>query len=97
MGLFSIRRTNEARLVVEELARQGIIDILADKEFNPMEMAKAVIKAADGDVVPLKIPQQGLGWCLFRPRLWAIRHIYGPKGHVALDEPSPRAVPWLVS
>jgi hypothetical protein len=40
--------------VVEELARQGLLEIMADEEFDPVEMARAVIKAADGDVVPFK-------------------------------------------
>jgi hypothetical protein len=43
--------------VVEELARQGVLEIVADYGFDPTEMAKAVIKAADGDVVPFKRPQ----------------------------------------
>jgi hypothetical protein len=43
-----------AEAVVEELDRQGVLEIMADEGFNPTEMAKAVIKAADGDVVPLK-------------------------------------------
>ena len=40
--------------VVEELARQGVLEIVADYGFDPIEMAKAVIKAADGDVVPIR-------------------------------------------
>jgi hypothetical protein len=40
--------------VVEELARQGVVEVMADEGFDPVEMARAVIKAADGDVVPLK-------------------------------------------
>jgi len=40
--------------VVTELYRQGIGDEVADLGFDPAEMAKAVIKAADGDVVPLR-------------------------------------------
>jgi hypothetical protein len=40
--------------VVEELARQGVLEIVADYGFDPIEMAKAVIKAADGDVVPVR-------------------------------------------
>ena len=40
--------------LVEELARQGVVEIMADEGFDPVEMARAVIKAADGDVVPLK-------------------------------------------
>jgi hypothetical protein len=39
--------------VVEELARQGVVEIMADERFDPVEMAKAIIKAADGDLVPL--------------------------------------------
>jgi hypothetical protein len=37
--------------VVEELARQGVLEIMADKGFDPVEMARAVIKAADGGEV----------------------------------------------
>jgi hypothetical protein len=43
-----------AEAVVEELDRQGVLGIMADEGFDPTEMAKAVIKAADGDVVPFK-------------------------------------------
>jgi hypothetical protein len=48
--------------VVEELARQGVVEIMADEGFDPVEMARAVIKAADGDVVPLRrLPLDRLG------------------------------------
>ena len=30
--------------VVEELARQGVLEIMADEGFDPVEMARAVIK-----------------------------------------------------
>jgi sulfur carrier protein ThiS len=40
--------------LVAELDRQGVAEALADLGFDPIEMAKIVIKAADGDVVPLK-------------------------------------------
>jgi hypothetical protein len=40
--------------VVAELDRQGVAEAMCDLGFDPTEMAKAVIKAADGDVVPLK-------------------------------------------
>jgi sulfur carrier protein ThiS len=40
--------------VVAELERQGVAEALANLGFDPIEMAKAVIKAADGDVVPFK-------------------------------------------
>jgi hypothetical protein len=45
-----------AKAVVDELDRQGVADVLANLGFDPMEMAKVVIKAADGDVVPMKRP-----------------------------------------
>jgi hypothetical protein len=38
--------------IVAELERQGVADAVADLGFDPMPMAKAVIRAADGDVVP---------------------------------------------
>jgi sulfur carrier protein ThiS len=38
--------------IVAELERQGVADALADLGFDPMPMARAVIRAADGDVVP---------------------------------------------
>ena len=38
--------------VVAELERQGVAEVLANLGFDSTEMAKAVIKAADGDVVP---------------------------------------------
>jgi len=37
--------------VVEELAREGVLEIMADEGFDPVEMARAVIKAADGGEV----------------------------------------------
>ena len=40
--------------VVAELERQGVAEAIANLGFDPTEMAKAVIRAADGDVVPLK-------------------------------------------
>jgi sulfur carrier protein ThiS len=45
-----------AEAVVEELERQGVAEALANLGFDPIEMAQAVIKAADGDVVPFKRP-----------------------------------------
>jgi hypothetical protein len=42
--------------LVAELDRQGVAEALADLGFDPIEMAKIVIKAADGDVVPMKRP-----------------------------------------
>jgi hypothetical protein len=43
-----------AEAVIVELDRQEVLNLVADHGFDPMAMAKAVIKAADGDVVPLK-------------------------------------------
>jgi|GraSoiStandDraft_42_1057292.scaffolds.fasta_scaffold185519_2 hypothetical protein len=43
-----------AEAVVDELHRQGFSEVLADRRFDPVEIAKAVIKAADGEVVPIR-------------------------------------------
>ena len=40
-------------VMVAELERQGVIDTLADFGFDPMALAKVVMKAADGDVIDL--------------------------------------------
>ena len=40
-------------VMAAELERQGVIDTLADLGFDPMALAKVVIKAADGDVIDL--------------------------------------------
>ena len=40
-------------VMVAELARQGVVETLADLDFDPMALAKVVIKAADGDVIYL--------------------------------------------
>jgi len=34
------------------LERQGVTEVVACLGFDPMRMAKAVIRAADGDVIP---------------------------------------------
>ena len=39
--------------IVLELERQGVAETLADLGFDPTEMARVFIRAADGDVVPL--------------------------------------------
>jgi hypothetical protein len=36
---------------VAEFDRQGVAEALANLNFDPMELARAVIKAADGDVI----------------------------------------------
>ncbi|UPK35183.1 hypothetical protein IVB18_45655 [Bradyrhizobium sp. 186] len=38
--------------IVAELERQRVADAVADLGFDPMQMARAVIRAADGDVIP---------------------------------------------
>jgi hypothetical protein len=43
--------------IVAELERQRVADALVDLGFDPMQMAKAVIRAADGDVVPFPGPR----------------------------------------
>ena len=40
--------------VVEELDRQGLLEAVINLGFDPDQMAMAVIKAADRDVVPAK-------------------------------------------
>ena len=46
-----------ANAVVDELHRQGFSEVLADLKFDPVEIAKAVIKAEDGDVVLFPRPR----------------------------------------
>lgn len=41
---------------VYELARQGVAEAVADLGFDVTELARAVIRAADGDVVPFRKP-----------------------------------------
>ncbi|WP_426434299.1 hypothetical protein [Bradyrhizobium genosp. P] len=43
--------------IVQELHRQGVAEAVADLRFDPMEMARAVIRAADGQVIPLFGPR----------------------------------------
>jgi hypothetical protein len=38
-------------VMVAELDRQGVTETLAGLGFDPMPLAEAVIKAADGDVI----------------------------------------------
>jgi hypothetical protein len=40
-----------AEAAVDEFERQGVAEVLANLNFDPMELARAVIKAADGDVI----------------------------------------------
>ena len=43
-----------AEAVVEELDRQGLLEAVINLGFDPDQMAMAVIKAANRDVVPAK-------------------------------------------
>jgi hypothetical protein len=47
------RLMNVVEAIVAELERQGVAQTLDDLSFDLMAMARAVIRAADGDVVPL--------------------------------------------
>jgi hypothetical protein len=38
---------------VEEFERQGVAEAMSNLSFDPMALARAVIKAADGDVIEL--------------------------------------------
>jgi Holliday junction resolvasome RuvABC DNA-binding subunit len=40
-----------AEAAVEEFERQGVVEAMANLGFDPMALARAVIKAADGDVI----------------------------------------------
>jgi hypothetical protein len=42
-----------AEAAVEEFDRQGVAEAMSSMGFDPMARARAVIKAADGDVVDL--------------------------------------------
>ncbi|SHI08444.1 hypothetical protein [Bradyrhizobium erythrophlei] len=42
-----------ADAAVEEFDRQGVAEELSNLKFDPMALARAVIKAADGDVIDL--------------------------------------------
>jgi hypothetical protein len=46
------RLMNVAESAVEEFDRQGVAEVLANLNFDPVALAQAVIKAADGDVIP---------------------------------------------
>jgi hypothetical protein len=45
-----------AEAIVREMDRQGVADNMADLGFNVMDLARVVIRAADGDVVPFRRP-----------------------------------------
>ena len=37
--------------VIAELDRQGVAELVANQGFDPVQMAREVIRAADGDVI----------------------------------------------
>jgi hypothetical protein len=51
------RLMNVVEAIVAEMERQGVADAVADLGFDPMPMAIAVIRAADGDVVRFPGPR----------------------------------------
>jgi hypothetical protein len=46
------RLMNVAEAAVEEFDRQGVAEVLSNLDFDPVALARALIKAADGDVIP---------------------------------------------
>ena len=50
-----LMRVTEA--IVRELDRQGAADMLVSLRFDALELAKVAIRAADGVVVPFRIPR----------------------------------------
>jgi hypothetical protein len=38
--------------LIEEFDRQGVAEVLTNLRFDSMQLAKVVIRAADGDVIP---------------------------------------------
>jgi len=56
------RLMNVVEAIVAEMERQGVAGAVADLGFDPMPMAQAVIRAADGVVVPFPgAAQSGIG------------------------------------
>lgn len=45
-----------AEAIVHEMDRQGIADMVADHGFDVMELARVVVRAADGDVIRFRRP-----------------------------------------
>ncbi|WFU57739.1 hypothetical protein QA639_09630 [Bradyrhizobium pachyrhizi] len=45
-----------AEAIVHEMNRQGVTCTLEDQAFAVMELSRAMIRAADGDVVPFPRP-----------------------------------------
>ncbi|MCW2195007.1 hypothetical protein AB7M45_007778 [Bradyrhizobium elkanii] len=45
-----------AEAIVREMDRQGIAEAVADLGFDVMELARVVVRTADGDVIPFRRP-----------------------------------------
>jgi hypothetical protein len=50
------RLMNVCDAIIEELQRHGVADVMAGRDFRVTDLAVAVIKATDGDVV--RFPQK---------------------------------------
>jgi hypothetical protein len=50
------RLMNVINAIVHELHRQGLVEAMTSLGFDPTPVAKAAIRAADGDIVPFKRP-----------------------------------------
>lgn len=45
-----------AEAIVHEMDRQGIAEMVAERGFDVMELARVAVRAADGDVIPFRRP-----------------------------------------
>ncbi|UFX46125.1 hypothetical protein HAP47_0005285 [Bradyrhizobium sp. 41S5] len=45
-----------AEAIVREMDRQGVAEAVANLGFDVMELARVVVRAADGDVIPFRRP-----------------------------------------
>ncbi|MGX9431384.1 MULTISPECIES: hypothetical protein [Bradyrhizobium] len=45
-----------AEAIIREMDRQGVAEAIADLDFDVMELARVVLRAADGDVIPFRRP-----------------------------------------
>jgi hypothetical protein len=45
-----------AEAMIRELKRQSVAEMLANLGFNLMELARVVVRAADGEVIPFRRP-----------------------------------------
>ncbi|MBR0797966.1 hypothetical protein JQ615_21485 [Bradyrhizobium jicamae] len=45
-----------AEAIVREMDRQGVAEAVAELGFNIMDLARVVVRAADGEVIPFRRP-----------------------------------------